>query len=331
MKQITKGLLIYISLLLMNSSFSQSELKFANIGDYTTTEGKVIKDCKIGYRTVGQLNADKSNAVLWPTWFTGTSEHVFSFGAIDNMLDTEGLYVIVVDALTNGVSSSPSNTLEFPKISIRDMVNSQHTMLVNHLKIEHLQAVIGISMGGMQAYEWAVAYPDFMDKVIPIIGTPKQSSQDLLIWQTMAEIITHAKQEGEDLDQALKLASNIEFINLYTPAYVAKNYPADSVEVYKNTFRIKMKPLDILGGLNAMISHDIYKSVGISPVEIKNTIKADMLIIIATHDHLVNPISSIDFSEIINAKLIRLESNCGHMSPFCEADKVKMALSSFLK
>jgi homoserine O-acetyltransferase len=209
MNQLTNTMLLCVALLFAFNSFSQSEQKFAHLGDFTTTEGKLIKDCKIGYRTVGELNANKSNVVLWPTWFTGTSEHVFSFGAINTMIDTEGLYIVVVDALTNGVSSSPSNSSEFPTVSIRDMVNSQHSLLVNHLNIEHVKAVMGVSLGGMQTYEWAVAYPDFMDQVIPIIGSPKQSSYDILVWQTMADLIIEAGQDKEQLDFAYKRAHNI--------------------------------------------------------------------------------------------------------------------------
>ncbi|NOR86884.1 MAG: hypothetical protein GQ527_04695, partial [Bacteroidales bacterium] len=69
-----------ISLLLLilwtSTIFAQSELQIVNIGDLKTTSGEEIKNCKIGYRTVGKLNADKSNAILWPTWFGGTSEEI---------------------------------------------------------------------------------------------------------------------------------------------------------------------------------------------------------------------------------------------------------------
>ena len=141
-----RNIITILLLLVANCITAQSNQQFANIGDFTTVDGNIIKDCKVGYRTVGKINTEKTNAVLWPTWFTGTSEQVF--GMLNNIIDTTGLYVIIVDALTNGVSSSPSNMYEFPKITIRDMVNSQYKLLTDHLNISHLYAVMGISKIG---------------------------------------------------------------------------------------------------------------------------------------------------------------------------------------
>jgi len=70
MKLLKNMQLLLLLILLTANCLAQSTLQFTNIGDFTTTEAKVIKDCKIGYRTIGELNEDKSNAVLWPTWFT---------------------------------------------------------------------------------------------------------------------------------------------------------------------------------------------------------------------------------------------------------------------
>ncbi len=321
---------IFTILLLLITSYlvAQSSQQFANIGDFQTENGQMIKDCKLGYRTVGKLNTEKTNVVLWTTAFTGTSEMVIE--SINDLMDTTGLYLIIVDALTNGISSSPSNTKEFPKVTIRDMVNSQHKLLTEHLGIDHLYVVIGFSMGGMQTFEWLVAYPDFMDKAIPINGCPKQSSFDLLVWQTMADIITTAEQNGQDLDAALKLAGNILFINLYSPTYVVENYPADSVHAYIGQ-GITMKPLNVLGGLNAMISHDIYKSAKSDLDNISNVIKADLLFFVSNQDHLANPISATILAEKIGAQLVTLTGNCGHIAAFCEAAKVKKAITEFLE
>ncbi|WP_297695039.1 alpha/beta fold hydrolase [uncultured Eudoraea sp.] len=160
--------LLFIAILSWtNMSYSQSELQLVNIGDFKTTNGDIIRDCKIGYRTFGKLNADKSNVVLMPTWFTGTSEKTINQGFTSQIMDTTGLYFVIVDALTNGFSASPSNSQEFPNISIRDMVNSQYELMVNHLEIEHLFAIVGFSMGGMQTFEWVVAYPVLWIKQFP--------------------------------------------------------------------------------------------------------------------------------------------------------------------
>lgn len=318
-------------LLLSTYGVAQSELQFANIGDFTTTEGKVIKDCKIGYRTIGELNSDKSNAVLWPTWFTGTTEQIVKYGFTDSLIDSSGLYIILVDALTNGVSSSPSNTSEFPTVSIRDMVNSQHELLINHLEIDHLLAVMGISMGGMQTFEWVVAYPDFMDKAIPIVGSPKQSSYDKLVWQTMADLIAEAGENDQELDFAYKRAHNILLMNINTPSLFAKTHSPDSLNIYlESEYSQLMKPEDYLGGLKAMIPHDIFKSGNIDSKNIKSSIQADMLIISATQDHLVNPISAMELSKELNAHLVTLESDCGHLSIGCETEKIKSATTPFL-
>ena len=315
-----------------HDSYAQSDLQLVNIGDFKTTNGDIIKDCMIGYRTLGELNAEKSNVVLWPTWFTGTSEQIISYGFTNSLLDTAGLFIVIVDALTNGVSSSPSNTAVFPTISIRDMVNSQHSLLVNHLDISHLFAVIGISMGGMQTFEWVVAFPDFMDKAIPIVGSPKQSSYDKLVWQTMADLMTEAGQDPQRLEFAYKIAINILLMNASTPTLFAKTQNPDNLDIYlENQYSQTMRPEDYLGGLNAMIPHNIYKSANCSIENVKNIIKADMLIISATQDHLVNPISAIELSKELDADLVTLTSDCGHGAFGCETEKIKNATEEFLK
>lgn len=327
-----KPIFLLLLLLWINHSFGQSGLQLVNIGDFTTTEGNIIKNCKIGYRTMGKLNTNKSNVVLWPTWFTGTSDYIIKNEILSNLIDTTGLYIIVVDALSNGVSSSPSNTPDFPIVSIRDMVNSQYDLLVNYLKIDHLYSVIGVSMGGMQTFEWLVAYPEFMDKAIPIIGTPKQSFYDILFWQSQADLIEEAGRNEQKLDFAMKRVTDISIMNLYTPSYLARTQSPDSVKVYmKKQYAQMIKPADYLGQLKAMIQHDIYTSSNSSPDKIKNEIKAEVLVIVAQQDHAVNPISATVFSKVLNCELLELTGDCGHMAFICEQERVKKAASTFLE
>jgi len=316
-------------------AFAQSNqnlpaLNKVNIGKYVTTGKVAINNCTIGYRTFGTLNADRSNTVLWPTWFGGTSEHLFTSNIISNSMDITGLYIIAVDALANGVSSSPSNNPTFPAISIRDMVNTQHQLLVNHLGIKHLKAVIGISMGGMQALEWSVAYPKFMDNVISIVGTPKQSAFDILVWQTQVDLITHSSAHQQDF--GYKKAVDIFTMNATTPTELAMSVEPDKLQQHlAQTYPNMPKPGDYVASAKAMITHDIYKSINISPKIIRPFIKANLLMIIAEDDHLVNPLSSIELAKNIKAKLVMLKGNNGHRAPFIQTEDVFAAISAFLK
>src|SRR6476660_7122108 len=173
--------------------FAQDQ-QFARLGDFKLESGEVIRDCRIGYRTFGTLNKDKSNAILFPTWAGGTTEQAKSNFAPGKLVDTDKYYVIAVDALSNGISSSPSNSklqpcMSFPKFTFRDLINTQHELLTRVLHLDHLKAVMGVSMGGMQTFQWLVAYPTFMDKAIPIVGSPRLAPYDLVLWQTQVDAI----------------------------------------------------------------------------------------------------------------------------------------------
>ncbi len=329
LKSLTLLLLIMLSL---SPVLDASELKIVNIGDFETTGGDIIKDTRLAYRTLGTLNTDKTNVVLWPTWFTGTSEDVLTSGMLVKTLDTRGLYVVIVDALANGVSSSPSNTEQFPDITIRDMVNSQHQLLVEQLGIKHVRAIIGMSMGGLQTYEWLVSYPDFMDKAIPIEGTPKLSSFDVLVWQTQIDLLSHAKADSAGLDFALKKAYDIFYMNLTTPTDFARRLSASDVHKYMaKKYDNMIDARDYLASMKAMMQHNIYKSANRDMTNIKQVIKADVLTIVSESDHLVNPINSIALANVLGAKALLLTGIKGHMAAFIQTQRILAATTAFLK
>src|SRR5215203_1789058 len=126
---------LYLLLFLLAAGVAPAqEQKFANLGDFKLESGELLRDCRVGYRTFGTLNADRSNAILFPTWASGTTEQLMSNFGAGRLVDTSKYYVVAVDALGNGVSSSPSNStaqprMKFPRFNVRDMVNTQHRLL----------------------------------------------------------------------------------------------------------------------------------------------------------------------------------------------------------
>lgn len=111
--------------------------EIAEIGQCPLISGEIIEGCRIGYRTFGKMNTERSNVILFPSWFAGTTNDYITFGMIGpgELADTSKYYVIAADALGNGISSSPSNSEHFPDITIADMVRSQYLLLTQHLGV----------------------------------------------------------------------------------------------------------------------------------------------------------------------------------------------------
>jgi homoserine O-acetyltransferase len=332
MKKISFALLLCFSFLSFSVAvFAQNTLQYASLGDFQLESGQVLKDCKVAYRTYGMLNADKSNIILVPTWFSGTSAQLKS--AYQSLIDSTKFYIILVDALGNGVSSSPSNSKKqkdkkFPQISIADMVKAEYKMLTEVLKINHLHTVIGTSMGGMQTFQWVVSYPNFMDRAVSVVGTPKQGFNDLLSWTAELTPIEAAKNKKEE-QEAMKTVGLIHGINLFSPSY--RNAQKDDFKAFlakEIANYAKINAQDWAAQLRAMIGHDIYKT---TPKEqIKDRIKAKMLIIYATQDMMVTPQTSMELADLLQCERMELKSNCGHLAPSCEGVEMAKVIRTFL-
>jgi homoserine O-acetyltransferase len=329
--------------LLVAPSIAQ-ELKFAELGDFQLESGEVIRDCRIGYRAFGTLDSRKSNAVLFPTWFTGTTQQLVGLIGPGKLVDSSRYFVVAVDALGDGVSSSPSNSklqprMKFPVFTIRDMVNSQRQLLENVLHLSHLRAVMGVSMGGMQTFQWMVSNPDFMDRAIPIVGTPKLTAYDLLLWQSELHAIKadHAWNNGEyqSIPEAgMRTVADIHALALETPAYrVRHTDPNDFQKFLAATEQETMSGFDSnnwVRQLEAMLGHDISKSFGGDMQRAAKAVKAHALVVVGLQDHMVNPQPALAFARLLQAPTLELDSECGHLVVNCDAAKVNAAVERFL-
>ena len=296
------------------------DLQFFDLGDFKLENGQSIQGARLGYRTNGALSSDKSNAILWPTWFGGKTENLAQYLGPDRWVDTSKYFVITVDALGNGVSTSPSNSRgqrgeKFPQFSIRDMVAAEYRLAKEKFGIERLYGVIGISMGGMQAFQWVTQYPEAMVKAIPIVGSPRLSNSDLLLWNAeLLAIETEQKSCRCDGRAAMKTVAAMHNFAIDTPQRRARE--AMPTDVPKND------PFDWAAQLRAMIGIDAARDAGKA--------KADMLVIVAAHDHMVNPIPGVEFAARTGARVVQLESDCGHVATGCESDKIRDVIREFL-
>ncbi|HEY1938904.1 MAG TPA: alpha/beta fold hydrolase [Candidatus Angelobacter sp.] len=149
------------------------------IANFKTESGVTLPQAKVVYGTYGQLNAARDNVVLLPSHYMADhTGYEFLIGS-DRALDPAKLFLVATELFGNGHSSSPSNTLEpfhgprFPVTTIRDNVEAVHRLLTEELKVTHLRAIVGFSMGAQQAFQWAVSYPTFADRIVATAGTAK--------------------------------------------------------------------------------------------------------------------------------------------------------------
>ncbi len=177
------------------------EKKTFSMPAYTTVAGQTIKNVRVGYETYGTLSPSRDNVILICHFFSGTSHAAGKYKPSDatpgywdavigsgKPIDTDRYFVISSDTLVNLNAKDPNTIttgpasinpdtgrpygMSFPIVTIRDFVNVQKALL-DSLGITRLRAVMGASMGALQSFEWAAAYPDMVERIVPVIGAPE--------------------------------------------------------------------------------------------------------------------------------------------------------------
>jgi homoserine O-acetyltransferase/O-succinyltransferase len=163
-------------------------------GDLKLESGEAIRDFSISYVTHGTLNAQKSNAILMVTAISGNHHRLDFMIGPGKALDPAKYFVVCTDAIANGLTTSPSNSkaqprMSFPKFTIRDMVESQYRLMKEKFGIDHVVAVIGPSMGGMQTLQWGVSHPDYMDALVAIVPLAKTPAWSVAVMEASRKAI----------------------------------------------------------------------------------------------------------------------------------------------
>lgn len=314
--------------LLLAPGFAQQP--FGEIGDLKLSSGEILRDCRIGYRTFGKLNADKSNVIVYPTWANGRTEQME--GGMAWLCDA-GYYVIAIDALANGVSSSPSNSrvqprMQFPRITMQDMVASQHALLTRVLGLPHVRAVMGVSMGAMQTFQWVTAFPEFMDKGVAIAGSPRLAPYDLVHWQMQIDAIKNDRlwRNGEYAENpARAFEYEIGALILTTPDYFNAHTTREEVIAAIEKSQKHYSGPDANNKIRqceAMMSLDAADT---------SRVKARMFIAASKSDHTVTPGPALEYAKQLGVAPFILDNGCGHSLHACPDAGMAQAILRFLR
>jgi homoserine O-acetyltransferase len=357
--------------------------KFTASFDLKLESGKKLEDVKIAYETWGELKPDGSNALLILHALTGDS-HAFGSatrahptagwwnGVIGAGLaiDTNKFFVVAPNMLGGCQGSTGPTSLDkkgkeygarFPYITIRDQVSAQ-VELSKQLGIQKWKAIIGGSMGGMQVLEWAIEYPDAMEKIAVLAAPAFSNADQIALNSVQLEAIKAdpAFNEGDYYDAAagkgpyrgLALARRMALLNYRSPeelnvrferAWQSKVNPFGdggrfAVESYLdfhgNKFTRRFDANSYLTLVEAMNSHDVARGRG-SIKKAISKIKAEMLLVGIDSDRLF-PVPSQEViaqngpKKLFGNKLFVIKSDYGHDGFLIEADKVGKLLKRLL-
>jgi homoserine O-acetyltransferase/O-succinyltransferase len=361
------------------------------LASFTTQSGRSLKNVKVGWESYGTLNADKSNAVLICHFFSGSGHAAGKYAEAEKVagywdaiigpgkaIDTTKYFVFSSDTLVNLSPGDPNvvttgptsidpdtgkpygylsaqNEKGFPIVSIRDFVEVQKR-LVDSLGIKKLAMVAGASMGGLQAYEWAAAYPDAVGRVMPVVASA-EADAGLAEWVDIwaMPIRLDPKWNGGDyygkepplegLGQALKIVTLHAQTNAWATAAFGTKWAKGGespLKSFSNRYLVETA-LDAAGAARAkttdansflyLVRANQLFAEG-APERLK-AIKAPALLIYSPGD-LVFPADGVKrTAEAIKGngapvELIALEGNRGHLDGVVSMKQAEKAIATFL-
>ncbi len=173
-------------------------------GNVVLQSGRTFRNMSITYKTFGTLNADKSNAILYPTSYAAQHHDTEFMVREGGALDPSKYFIVIPNLFGNGLSSSPSNTpwpdvgTRYPDVTFHDAVHVQRRMLAELWGIEKLALVYGWSMGAMQAYHWGALFPDAVERIAVVCGSARCAPHNKVFLEGVRHALTAdaAYQDG---------------------------------------------------------------------------------------------------------------------------------------
>ncbi len=355
--------------------------------DFTTFGGETIPEVRVGWEAYGELNAARDNVILVTHFFSGTSHAAGRYHPDDNepgywdaiigpgkAIDTDRFYVVSVDTLANAnvhdehvITTGPATInpetgepwgLDFPVVTIRDFVEVQKRLL-DSLGIERLHAVIGASMGSFQALEWAVAYPERVERMVSVIGGGRMHAWEIARLEHWANPIRldpdwrggdyyGHERPIEGLTASLMLitqdALHPDFFEMQFPDH--RNLPAEALESLDGGFAVtdwlreQARQRATVSDANHVLyltraSQLFVAGHGDDLAGAVDRVKARTLFLPAGGDLLLRPALAQEAHELLvragkDSGLVRLDGKMGHLDGVTAIDQAADRLSIFL-
>lgn len=299
---------------------------------FVLESGEAIEDLELSYAVHGDLS-DSRLPLAIALCAIGSTHHRLDFLIGEGLaLDPRRLRILAIDALGNGLSSSPSNSrsqprLRFPRFAIRDMVNSQK-LLIDDLGITSVELVIGASMGGMQALQWAVSFPHLVRNVVALTPMAKTTAWSGAInHAARLALQSHDDDPGRQPDQLARRWESwsviLQLICARTPSHVSAEFDGPNAVRRWLDARVGLwmeqgaDPLDWIYQSWAYDDHDVGRSSGFDgdTAAALRSIRARTLIAAPPLD-LYNPAEAARWaaSWIPGCEFLEISSDAGHMT-----------------
>jgi len=188
----------------------------------------------------------------------------------------------------------------------------------------------------MQVFEWTMRYPGFMNKAVAIEGTPWPTPYDLMLWSAWMEAAEVYDGSEASLQRSTLLLAQLDGLTLWTPAYLNEMISTEDFSEFMAGFTPKAEAgslLDRKVQTHAILNHNISAGINDFSQHAADLIKAELLVVVFSQDHMVNPNPSLELAEMIGASQVVLDSSCAHMAPNPECDQIEVSrkVNAFLQ
>jgi homoserine O-acetyltransferase/O-succinyltransferase len=199
------------------------------IYDFAFENGAVLPELRVAYEVQGKLNAGRDNAILLVHGTSGDRHSLDPLIGPGKTFDTDKNFVVTVDAIGGGDSSSPKDGLgqDFPRYTIRDMMAAQHSLVTRGLELSTLRAVAGSSMGSFVGLEWGIHHPEMVRSLILMVPSPKAEPNFQMTVDLMTSVIAldpewQGGRYARNPVEGLRLAGMLYYPWVVTASYLGR-------------------------------------------------------------------------------------------------------------